>query len=258
MKNNDKKAGLSVFFGHVAAAGRIIGTTASKLFDKIIYNRNASILVSILAAVIICVSVNYSELSSIFFNKEDTTLNLPAISVDVKMDSEKYAVTGLPGTVDMTVTGSPADIQVFRAQQQNISVMADLSGYGEGKNVVELRAMNVPDNLTVTVTPPSAEINLIRKETRTFNVKPELLLGSGQKVSDFETPELSEKRVKITATPDALNSIRVVKAYVDASGQTGDFTTTATISAYNAKGERVAVNTVPETVQATVKAVTDQ
>lgn len=258
MNDNKKKKGFPAFVAHVSAMGRMIGSTASKLFDKIIYNRKASIVVSVLAAVIICVSVNYSELSNIFFNKENTTLNLPSVSVDVKMDSDRFAVTGLPSTVDMTVTGSPADIQVFRAQQQNVTVMADLTNFGEGKNVVELRAMNVPDNLQVTLTPPSVEVTLIRKETRTFNVKPELLLGSGQKVTDFETPELSEKRVKITATPDALNSIRVVKAFVDASGQTGDFTTTAAISAYNANGERVAVNTVPETVEATVKAVSEQ
>ena len=252
--NEKKRSGFTRFIDKVPKTLHIFTSTISKAFDKIVYNRKASLVVSILAAIVICLAVNYSEISDMFFNRDTTTLNLPAVSVDAQYDADKYAVTGLPSSVSLTVSGSPADIQVFRAQQSAVTVTADLTKFAEGENVVELVPTGIPDNLTVTADPSSATVDLIRKTTRSFTVKPELLLGSGQKAADFETPELSQTKVKITATPDQLNSIRVVTAYVDASGQTGDFTTEAVVSAYNASGEKVAVETDPATVTATVKA----
>lgn len=226
----------------------------SKLFDRVVYNRKASIIVSVMAAIAICVSVNYEDLSSILLKDNQTTLNVSGVPVDVRINEDEYKVEGLPATVDLTVTGTPADIQVFRSQQQSAIVTANLMNFGPGRNDVALTASGVPDNLTVTVNPESASINIIRKETRTFGLKPEILLGTGQKSTDFEAPVLDQTRVSITATPDELNSIRTVKAIVDASGQTGDFTAPAVIAAYNASGDRVSVTTVPETVTATVKA----
>ncbi|MEY8468521.1 CdaR family protein [Faecalibaculum rodentium] len=226
----------------------------SKLFDQIVYNKRASLAVSVMAAVAICISVNFEDLSAMFVNGSQTTLNVSGIPVEVRIDEEQYKVEGLPNTADLTVTGTPADIQVFRSQQSNVTVTANLTSFGPGRNEVPLTVSGVPDSLSVTVNPESCSINIIQKQTRTFDIKPELLLGSGQKASDFQTPVLDQTKVRITASPNELNAIRTVKALVDASGQSGDFTVSAVIAAYNANGDKITVTMQPQTVTATVKA----
>ena len=82
-----------------------------------------------------------------------------------------------------------------------------------------------------------------------------MLIGSGQRASDFKTPRLSSSTVKIRATEDELNAIRFVRAIVDVSGFTnGDqYTTDATIVAYDAEGNRVQVEIDPASIEATVE-----
>ena len=80
-----------------------------------------------------------------------------------------------------------------------------------------------------------------------------MLVGTNQKVSDFDTPTLDTMTVKITASQNQLNSIRIVKALIDCTGQLQDFEANATLAAYDAKGNRVNVILSPETVHANVK-----
>ena len=60
----------------------------SKLFDQIVYNKRASLAVSVMAAVAICISVNFEDLSAMFINGSQTTLNVSGIPVEVRIDEE--------------------------------------------------------------------------------------------------------------------------------------------------------------------------
>ncbi|WP_305204706.1 hypothetical protein [Dubosiella newyorkensis] len=72
----------------------IIFSKFSKLFDRIIYHKTSSIIVSLLASIAICVSVSFDDLRYTFFNSEAATLNVPGVSVEVRADTEKYEITG--------------------------------------------------------------------------------------------------------------------------------------------------------------------
>lgn len=223
----------------------------SKLFDKTVYNRRASLIVTFVLSLLICVSISFEDLSFQFFRTDDTTLNLTGITVDALYDSQKYEVTGLPNTADVAVTGDSADIQMLRTQN-SVGVKADLRSLEPGDNMVTLQATGVPSNLSSTVTPESVRITLERKETRTFIVSPELLLGTGQSSSLFRTPVLETSSVSVQGTSEKLNSIRTVKAIVDASGHSSGFSADAVLVAYDASGKQVNVTIIPETVKATV------
>ena len=80
----------------------------------------------------------------------------------------------------------------------------------------------------------------------------ELLVGTGQKVTDFETPVLSKKQVTIKASQETLESIRVVKALVDATGQYDDFVTKAKLVAYDINGNVINVDFEDEEIEASV------
>lgn len=233
------------------------GNWIGKVFDRIIYNNRASLVVSGVFAIIFCVSINYEDLSFQFLSADTTTYNYGSVPVETLMDSENYEVSGLPATADLTVTGDPADIQLVRTQN-SASVRADLRSLAEGTNVVALEAVGLPTGVEATVTPSTAEVNLQKKIEKSFLIEPELLVGSNQSASDYSTPVLSTRSVTIKAISSKLESIRTVKAIIDASGKDGDFTVTAPLVAYDSEGKQVNVTITPDSVTATVTLKTDE
>lgn len=249
--SKEKTTGFSRFMKQLKDLTMEIVNKISKLFDRTVYNRKASLIVTFVLSLIICVFISFDDLSFQFFRSNDTTFNLTGITVDALYDSQAYEVIGLPNTADVAISGDSADIQLLRAQN-NVGVKVDLRSLEPGDNMVTLEATGVPSNLTAAVTPESVKITLERKETRTFFIAPELLLGTGQSGSLFDTPVLDKSSVSIQGTSEKLNSIRTVKAIVDASGHSSGFTTDAVLVAYDANGRQVNVTIIPETVKATV------
>lgn len=236
----------------------IIFSKFSKLFDRIIYHKTSSIIVSLLASIAICVSVSFDDLRYTFFNSEAATLNVPGVSVEVRADTEKYEITGVPSSVDMTLTGDPADIQAFRNQSNSALVIADLRDFTSGKNVCMLQASNIPSQLTVELNPSSVNVDVIPKLNKTFPIQLSLMVGNGQKESDFESMNSMTKTVMVKATQEKLNSIRMINAIVDTTGQVGDFETEAPLVAYDSSGNRVDVEMNPKTIRVSVKVKTQQ
>ena len=222
-------------------------TKLSKMFDRIVYSKKSSVLVSFIAAVMICITINFEDISYEFFNKEDATLNVTGISLEVKVDEEKYQVNGLPKTVDLVLTGSPADIQTFR-NNNTATVVVDLRKFKEGENVIPLEAKNIPGQIKVTVVPEKANVVIEKKITKSFVVKPEILLGVGQKMEDFEEPVMGADTVLVRATQDKINSIRKIEAIVDATGKLTNFEVNAPLVAYDASGNKLDVEIEPATV----------
>lgn len=242
-----------IWFERIKKWASMVLSRFSKLFDKIIYHKASSIIVSLLASIVICVSISYDDIRFSFFNAEATTLNVPGVSVEVKADTDKYEITGIPNSVDLTLTGVPADIQSFRNQSSTALVVADLRNFGEGSNVVTLQVSNVPSQINVAVNPATLEVNLIKKVNRTYLIQFDLLLGAGQKASDFQTPTSSVQTVTIRATQEKQNSIRKVEAIVDTTGHSSDFTIDAPLVAYDSNGNKVDVEMNPTSVEVSVK-----
>lgn len=238
---------------HLAVAGF---SKLSKLFDKIIYHKRSSVIVSLLVSTGICVAVNFDDIRYTFFNNDLTTLNVPGVGVEIKADTETYEITGVPSTVDLTLTGDPADIQSFRNQSNAAVVTADLRNFGEGDNVATLQVSNVPKQIDVQVNPATVEVDLVRKLTKSFPVDAELLIGIGQKKSDFDSVTPAQSSVLVKATQEQLDSIRKVEAIVDTTGKTTDFSMNAPLVAYDSNGDKVNVEINPTTVEVAVKVKT--
>lgn len=239
------------FFLRIQTIVKLILHKLSKSFDRLVFNKRGSMIISFVIAAALCVSIDYQTLSVHLFNDNTTTANLSDVPVTTKIDEENYLVDGVPATVDVSITGNATDIQVFR-QQGNISVVADMLKLTEGKNIVDLRVNNLPSSLSATIDPASIEVNISRKVSKQFSVTPELVVGPNQDASDFKTPVLNTDTVTITASQDQLNSIRSVKAIVDTNGQSQDFEGPATLVAYDSKGNRVNVEIDPDTILAKV------
>lgn len=251
MENNKIKRWCHKLLSKVESFSKFALNKISKVFDRTVYNEKATLIVTLFIAIVSCVGINFEDISFQLFHNNDTTLNLTGIPVDALYDAESYEVLGLPTAASVTLSGDSADIQMIR-QQNSITVRADLRSLEPGDNVVPLEAIGIPSNVHAEVSPNEAKVSLNKKESRTFFVTPELLVGSGQSTSTFQTPVLSTTFVTVTGTAEKLNSIRSVKAIVDASGRKGSFTTNSVVVAYDGNGKQVNVTIGPETVKATV------
>ena len=245
MESPNKK-GPSVWFNELRGLLTLIFQKVSKLVDRVLFDKKGSVIISLVLSIMICVVINYEDISLKLFND---TRN---VAVEVLADTDKYDVAGVPSTVDVSLTGDATSIQVFRSKG-SVQVVADLKKYSEGENIINLKVKNLPEKIEAVVDPATIDVTLSKKVTKSFTIQPELLVGSNQKVTDFETPTLDVMTVKITASQNQLNSIRIVKALIDCTGQIQDFEANAALAAYDAKGNRVNVTLSPETVHASVK-----
>lgn len=244
--------GVPGFFAQVGALIRRGFNKISKMIDKIIYEKRLRAVVSFLVAVLICFSLYFNELSLQFFQSDVVTQSLGNIPVEVQIDSDVYEVTGMPETVAATATGPSAEIRVL-INQNTLAVVADLRNLSEGQNEIDLKASNVPENVEVTLNPDSAVIDIERKIRRSFIVEPEMLYGPSQNAETFERPSLARSSVTIVGTRQKIDSIRTVKAIIDASGHTTDFTIEALVVPYDTNGKQVtSVEVIPSTIEATI------
>lgn len=251
MESPNKKSP-SVWFNEFRGLLTLIFQKVSKLVDRVLFDKKGSVIISLVLSIMICVVINYEDISLKLFNDTRTTVDLRNVAVEVLADTDKYDVAGVPSTVDVSLTGDATSIQVFRSKG-SVQVVADLKKYSEGENIINLKVKNLPEKIEAVVDPATIDVTLSKKVTKSFTIQPELLVGSNQKVTDFETPTLDVMTVKITASQNQLNSIRIVKALIDCTGQIQDFEANAALAAYDAKGNRVNVTLSPETVHASVK-----
>lgn len=214
-------------------------------------NRTALLSVTFVLSVFICGSLYFEEINLMFLDGEIVTQSI-TVPVEVQMDSEKYHVSGIPDTVNVELKGPAAALQVLK-NQNTISVVVDLDGYGPGLNEIFLKASNVPADIESVVEPDAITVNIANKIRRSFLVTPELLLAGGQDETAFNTPVLSTNRVTITGVESSIDAIRSVKAIIDASGQDGDFTAQAIVVAYDSSGKQLSdVQIDPDVISAEV------
>lgn len=249
MDNKDKRP---TFLENIISMGGKVFSKLSKYVDKVVFNRTGSLLLTLVLSLGICLALDYDKLAMTLFDDTSTTSTISNVPVSVSYDSKQYEISGLPENVSVTLTGQASDIQVFR-QQYGVSVSSDIEKYGEGIVYLDFQVDKLPSTINATITPSSVEVVVEKKISKTFTAIPKIMVGSNQKEEEFETPVLDKTVVQVTGTKAQINTIRRVEAIVDAFGYTKDFTTEATIVAYDSTGNQVAVEISPVTIHASVK-----
>ncbi|MDY0410251.1 CdaR family protein [Paracerasibacillus soli] len=99
-----------------------------------------------------------------FFGGTDETKVLEDVPVNVRIDAQKYVVSGIPETVSVTVEGSTSNIT--RAdKQRNFEVYVDLRNLGEGEHTVEIEYTNMQKDLQFILSQSQLMLSL-RKEVQ--------------------------------------------------------------------------------------------
>ncbi|MFT8320039.1 MAG: CdaR family protein [Bacillus sp. (in: firmicutes)] len=226
----------------------------NKLFDKII---DSTLFMKIItfALALLLFSTVYDP------NKESSDVNVPGdndtevvenVPVRVYYDTENVVVTGVPKTVDVTLTGPTSHLQIAK-QRKDFEVYVDLANAKIGNKEVKLQIKNLSDKLKAKIDPKQVEVTVKEKVTREFKVEAEY---SSKIIADgysAEAATVNPSTVKITGAKDEIDKIAYVKANVEIDGSTSQsIEQDAEISALDSSLNKLDVQVEPETVKVAI------
>jgi len=225
----------------------------SSLVDKLIFSRKHLGIVSLLLALLLYAVVNYDSEDSVLASNLSSSRTLSNVTVTARYNDDSFELTGLPESCTVVITGDATNVTSASTKTGYCTV--DLEGYTEGTYSVPLSASGYGNSVNLTVTPTDATITLKRKTTAQFNLDYDFVnLNQMDSRYVLGEPEFEgdTDKVNIRASQDTLNSIAMVKALIDVSGQTSDFETSAPLVAYDSSGNVVNAEMDPSSVNVKV------
>lgn len=223
----------------------------SSFIDKTLFNRRYSKFVSLILAVMMYAVVNYNSRASIYTNTLRTAKDLSNVTVTAKYNADTFELSGLPETADITITGDATSV-TSAANVEGV-IFADLEGLTEGTHEVKLEAEGYGANVSIKIDPSTAVVTLKKKTTQAYDLSYDFInLDKMENIYSVGTPIFEFTRVNVRASKDTLNSIAFIKALIDVTGQTADFTQDARLVAYDANGLPVVADIYPSTIEVTV------
>ena len=212
----------------------------STWIDRLLFSPNSGKIVSLILAVVLYVAINFNIGEIIFETPITSGVTIDNIPVTVISNDEVYEVSGLPTEVKAYVIGDMSDITLIRTQKV-YSVVADLTGLLEGTHEVKLTPKDFSTRVEVALSQSTAVVNIKKKVSQHFNLE-----------YDYINTDKMNQEFIIRASQDTLYKIGIVKALIDASGVTADFTQEAPIVAYDQDGNKMNVDIIPSSVQVSV------
>ncbi|MDO5569188.1 MAG: CdaR family protein [bacterium] len=180
--------------------------------------------------------------------------------VEAVYNQEAYVVEGLPESVDVTLIGRRSDLYLAK-QISNQKVTADISGLEPGTHKVNLKYENSINTINYKLDPSTVTIIVYPKvsEARTVNID---ILNQDKLNSklSIKSIEIDQSEIIIKGAGHALEQVSTVKALVDIENLVDPTVGVSNLKdvpliAYDAKGQVVNVEMVPETINATISIV---
>lgn len=224
----------------------------SSFIDHTLFNRRYTKVVALILAVLMYITVNYNSQSSLYTQPLSYSRDLASQKVTAKYNSDVFELSGLPATADCTVTGDATSVTNAATSSTGV-IVADLEGLTEGTHEVKLTAEGFGSGVSVKIDPSNVTVTLKKKTTQQFDLSYDFInQDKMDSIYSVGTPEFEYTKVNVRASKDTLDTIAFVKALIDVSGQTADFTQEAKLVAYDANGQPVTADIVPSTVNVTV------
>ncbi|MBT2687667.1 YbbR-like domain-containing protein [Bacillus sp. ISL-47] len=225
-----------------------------KFIDKLVDTRWFMKVVALILALFLFDSVYDAdkELKDVNVPGEKDSEVIADVPVKSYYDTENLVVTGIPDTVDLTITGPKSHLQPAKTQR-NFEVYVDLSDAEVGNERVEIKIRDISDKLKVTIEPQYANVTIHEKVTQEFRVEAEFnksLLGEGY---TSEAAAAEPNTVKITGSKEVINRISFVKATLDLKGPiTETITEEATVRVLDREMNKLDVIVEPQVIRVTV------
>lgn len=179
-------------------------------------------------------------------NDVETIENVP---VKIRIDEDRYVVSGVPETVKVSLEGSPGILTPI-TRQQNFDVYVDLKDLGPGQHTVDIKHSGLPQDLNVYIEPKTIDVIMEERSSEEFSVDVDFIntdkLPEGYEIG---SSEVEPKTVKITSSKEVIDRIGIVKVYVDVAGLKESIEAREVpVNVYDSQGNSLEVNVEPKSV----------
>jgi YbbR domain-containing protein len=224
----------------------------SQFLDKVLFNQKHAKLVSLILAILMYGVVNYRTITAVFTTSLQSSRSLSDIPVTAEYSNDTYEISGLPSSVDITITGDASNV-TNAAGSSDGTVVADLTDFTEGQHEVQLEARGYGSAVKVVVDPSTVIVTMKKKTTREFDISYDFIhTDQMDDIYTPGTPSFDTTKVNVRASEDTLNNIAFIKALIDCSSQSENFEQDARLAAYDNDGNLVSVDIIPDTVHVRV------
>lgn len=225
------------------------------LFNNIWFMR----IISLVLAIFLFVYVNGSGSKNGGFTRQnskenggtaltsDKTMSIK-MPLELKMNGQKYVVSGYPEYVKVRVTG-PSALVTTASNTQNFKVYANLTKLKSGNHTVKLKTSGLNSELHASIKPKTIRINIQPRRTITTSVQVKLSSNSLTNNYSIGTPKPAMRTVQVTGARSQVRRVAKVIAYVDVPRNiTSNFSRQVTLQAVDKKGRTVHVAVMPSSI----------
>ncbi|WP_332699053.1 CdaR family protein [Halalkalibacter lacteus] len=174
---------------------------------------------------------------------------LEDVELTVLYDEENYEVTDKTEHVQVNLKGPQSSLTLFQLTRPSYEVFVDVRERGEGVHTLSVQHRNFPSDLSVSIVPQYARVELQEKQTVSFPVQVDII-NSGEVEEGYSvgTPIVTPINVDVTAARSLVADVSVAKAYVDVAGADKTIEETAPVKLYDEDGNELALSMEPQVV----------
>lgn len=190
---------------------------------------------------------------SIFSKMYTESETIQGVQIRPYFDDDKYVLTDLPPSVDLTLTGSSRLITKATKVDKEFEVYIDLTNMKPGNKRVKVQVQGLPDGVKAKINPEYVDVILHNRVTKQMNVNVDLKntrkLPEGYTAGDIE---YSPKTVNVTGPEGMINQISFITGFVDVGEADEPIQTKVPLRAYNQQGDIIDVQINPGVVDVSV------
>ena len=216
-------------------------------------NKLSVSIVALLLALFMFVNANNVFEDMNLFNDEgenqENTEFIEGVPVEVLYDEESYYVSGVPQEVTVELGGANSNVKRLQATR-NFEVVLDLRNREPGEYEVFFTVNGLPENVSGTVQPETANVTIQNLVTQTFEVQAEVSEGRVGSSYQLDSVNVEPSTVTVSGGESTMNRIQYVRAMMtDTSGITEERVEEAEVSAFDAQYNKLDVEIEPSTVR---------
>ncbi|HJG32861.1 MAG TPA: hypothetical protein K8V97_03980 [Jeotgalicoccus aerolatus] len=216
-------------------------------------NKLSVSIVALLLALFMFVNANNVFEDMNLFNDEgenqENTEFIEGVPVEVLYDEESYYVSGVPQEVTVELGGANSNVKRLQATR-NFEVVLDLRNREPGEYEVFFTVNGLPENVSGTVQPETANVTIQNLVTQTFEVQAEVSEGRVGSSYQLDSVNVEPSTVTVSGGESTMNRIQYVRAMMtDTSRITEERVEEAEVSAFDAQYNKLDVEIEPSTVR---------
>lgn len=209
-------------------------------------------IIAFFVALMLFAMVNQDNLGnqpSVLPTISNSSYTLEEVELHVNYNEEEYALTDAPETVQVKLSGSRSALAYFQMMRPTYEVFVDATELEEGSHRARIEYRGFPSELSVTVTPTTANIELQEIQTSSFPVQVDLLnTDSVEEGYTVGTPIVTPINVDVTNAREFLSYAATAKVFVDMDKADGTIEDEYPVHVYNSDGIELEMDSNPNFV----------